>query len=307
MEDHNNTSGIHCKVSCNDQFRRFLFNGTEFNSLYSKVQQVLDLNKEFVLKYKDNEGDLISISSNEELFSAQNYSEGNVLRLTAVVNTDPTTVPKDAMEVTGHGHGRCRGGKYRSRGGRGRGWENKAQDEQNNSDFWKEKLVGKRDMLQNRLAELAQMKELTPEQQRKQMAMVKKLSNINNRLDHSVACPWKGAEKELNRSRKWEKKEKKHREKFEKKIRKNNTKIVLSEETRAEIAKIKEQITLLVPTFKGVKSEIFEKRLMLKDVKISGGNTEPILKEIAQLKELQDVTKKQINQLKEKIRLLKYA
>jgi len=75
---------IHCKVSCNDQFRRFLFVGTEFGYLFSQVQQLLALDKEFVLKYKDTDGDLITLTSNEELACALSYSDGNLLRLVAV-------------------------------------------------------------------------------------------------------------------------------------------------------------------------------------------------------------------------------
>jgi len=109
-----NITGVHCKVSCNNQYRRFLFVGTEFSSLFSQVQQLLSLNKEFVLKYKDNEGDLITISSNEELACALSFSESGVLRLTAVVATDhtqPTTVPEPNNEFPAYNfHGR-HGGK----------------------------------------------------------------------------------------------------------------------------------------------------------------------------------------------------
>jgi len=99
-----NISGIHCKVSCNDQFRRFVFNGTNFSSLVKQIQQILVLEKEFVLKYKDNEGDQITISSDEELSCALSFSSGNVFRLIVVprgtsqmfpapMQTAPTTPP----------------------------------------------------------------------------------------------------------------------------------------------------------------------------------------------------------------------
>jgi len=119
-----NNTGMHCKVSCNNQYRRFLFVGTEFSSLFSQVQQLLSLNREFVLKYKDNEGDLITISSNEELVCALSYSEAGVLRLTAVVRNDaplPTTVPEPSTEFPGFNFHGKHGGKCHGRGRHGFG------------------------------------------------------------------------------------------------------------------------------------------------------------------------------------------
>jgi len=119
-----NNTGMHCKVSCNNQYRRFLFVGTEFSSLFSQVQQLLSLNREFVLKYKDNEGDLITISSNEELVCALSYSEAGVLRLTAVVCIDapqPTTIPEPSTEFPGDKFHGKHGGKCHGRGRHGFG------------------------------------------------------------------------------------------------------------------------------------------------------------------------------------------
>jgi len=86
--------------------------------LFSQVQQLLALDKEFVLKYKDIEGDLITLASNEELACALNYSDGNILRL--------FTVPKDTPAVSGVPDcsrdfpcaRRVRGGRCHPRGGR---------------------------------------------------------------------------------------------------------------------------------------------------------------------------------------------
>jgi len=81
------STGIHCKVSCNEELRRFLFTGTEFSSLLDQIKVVLGLNdKEFVLKYKDDEGDMITLSSTEELnFAITSTVEKGPLRLQAVV------------------------------------------------------------------------------------------------------------------------------------------------------------------------------------------------------------------------------
>jgi hypothetical protein len=108
---------IHCKVSCNDQFRRFLFVGTEFSSLFSQVQQLLALDKEFVLKYKDTDGDLITLTSTVELSCALNYSDGTLLRLVAVTKDQaPVTTGSDVSVCT-------RGFPCDKRGWKCHGWE----------------------------------------------------------------------------------------------------------------------------------------------------------------------------------------
>jgi len=108
---------IHCKVNIDDQFRRFLFVGTEFSSLFSQVQQLLALDKEFVLKYKDTDGDLITLTSNEELACALNYSDGNLLRLVAVPKDQaPLTADSDVPICS-------RGFPCAMRGRRCHGWE----------------------------------------------------------------------------------------------------------------------------------------------------------------------------------------
>jgi gas vesicle protein len=59
---------VHCKVSYNGELRRFLFTGTEFSSLSDQIRKILNLtDKEFVLKYKDDEGDMITLSTTNEL------------------------------------------------------------------------------------------------------------------------------------------------------------------------------------------------------------------------------------------------
>jgi prefoldin subunit 5 len=97
------TTGIHCKVSCNDELRRFLYTGTEFSSLRDQIKVVLGLHdKEFVLKYKDDEDDMITLSSNEELnFAIASTAQKGTLRLQAVVidpNEKQTTGEKRPFE-----------------------------------------------------------------------------------------------------------------------------------------------------------------------------------------------------------------
>jgi len=113
---------IHCTVSCNDQFRRFLFIGTEFSSLFAQVKQLLALDKEFVLKYKDTEGDLITLTSNEELACALGYSDKNVLRLVAVSKDDSSI--SDSNNTSDSDSPVCSRGFPRDKRGRGcHGWK----------------------------------------------------------------------------------------------------------------------------------------------------------------------------------------
>jgi hypothetical protein len=74
--------GIHCKLSFNNgQFRRFLFSGATFLELRNQVKQLLGLTADdFQLCYLDNEGDMIIISSDEELNCARTFTK-DVLRI----------------------------------------------------------------------------------------------------------------------------------------------------------------------------------------------------------------------------------
>jgi len=218
-----NDAGIHCKVFCNDQFRRFLFIGTEFCSLFSQVQQLLSLNKEFVLKYKDNEGDLITISSNEELACALSNSEGSVLRLTATTDKQqPTAVaPEHTPEFPPcHFYGR-RGGRCHGRGGRYGRFAHDPDAPRFGPDGFKARLTFKRDKIQSRLAEFAQG-DLDPSQQYKQAWLKEKLVKIEGHL----AKIEEGCGRWEKHSSKWEAKAKKHKNKhdgkMEKKMKKEN-------------------------------------------------------------------------------------
>jgi len=310
-------AGMHCKVACNDQFRRFLFTGTEFSSLFAQVQQLLSLNKEFVLKYKDNEGDLITISSNEELACALSYSDGSVLRLTAST-TDSTTDCRfrdnATTEFPCHFQGR-RGGKFcHGRGGRYGRFSHDPDAPRSGPDCFKARLTFKRDMIQSRLADFAQCGELDPNQQYRQTMLKEKLAKIEGHL----AKLEEGGGRWEKRSAKWEAKAEKHMNKhMEKNMKKEKhghgqnpekrEKVVLSEETQAQIAALKSQIVVLKPHVKEVKYQIKAKKAAMKEAKAVSGNTEQLFKEIAQLKEVRKAQKNAIRPIKEQIYALKHT
>jgi len=335
-----NTAGIHCKVSCNDQYRRFLFNSSQFCQLNLHVKQLLALDKEFVLKYKDTEGDLITISSDEELACAITFSDGNILRLSAIpADSTPTTLTTTTTQTTttttvpsspdlfwggrrgGHrcgrgGRGRWgegpegRGGHRCGRGGRGRWGEF-------GPEAWKSRLVFKRDMFKSVLAELQQYPELTPEQQQTKEWTQAKLTKIEGRLEKIENGGFEDDEKERkewkhDKMHKCEKKKWKHDKmhKCEKKKwkhdKKGEKKIVLSEEEQTQIAMIKSQIDLIKPGLKEVKSQLKVKKDALKEAKAAGMVPDNLMQEMNDLKEKKKNLKNQIKPLKQQVKQLKY-
>jgi len=70
MEFNTNIESIHCKVSYDGQIRRFALAGTEFTSLRVTISQLFSLNDEFVLKYKDDESDYVTLENQQDFITA---------------------------------------------------------------------------------------------------------------------------------------------------------------------------------------------------------------------------------------------
>jgi len=64
------STGIHCKITYNDQIRRFHFVGTEFTSLKESIARLYFLNDEFVLKYLDDEKEYVTLERQEDYLTA---------------------------------------------------------------------------------------------------------------------------------------------------------------------------------------------------------------------------------------------
>lgn len=120
MTENNAESTI--KLSFDGQMRRFPFQGTSFAALQEQIISLLGLEKnaDIVLKYTDEDGDAITISSDLELKSA--LVSGQLLRIVGayrnksaetVIPAESTFVPADPFQAFGRG---CGGG-----GGEG-GW-----------------------------------------------------------------------------------------------------------------------------------------------------------------------------------------
>jgi hypothetical protein len=81
---------IHVKLQFNDEYRRFFFHRScKFAELFEKVKTILDLKEDFVVKYQDEEGEWITISTDLELETGLLLANGSLFRL----QISPKSVP----------------------------------------------------------------------------------------------------------------------------------------------------------------------------------------------------------------------
>jgi len=160
-------SGLHCKVECNKEIRRFLFNGTEFASLYEQIKHLFALQGEFVLKYKDEEGDMVTVSTTEELtFAVSCLVPSQALRLEVTLKGPSTPAPvevktdKKACKKWGAGAGQC-GNRMEWKKQRMQGYLEKLQamPETDSNREWRSKKI---DRLQTKMACLESAQQCQP-------------------------------------------------------------------------------------------------------------------------------------------------
>jgi hypothetical protein len=114
QNDNNTMEVIHCKVSYHDQLRRFALTGTEFTSLRSTIAQLYSINAEFVLKYKDDESDYVTLENDQDLITAIMISP-KILRIRVEVPNDhaaPDMTFKEESPCMKHGRKRWNQGFY---------------------------------------------------------------------------------------------------------------------------------------------------------------------------------------------------
>jgi len=121
---------IHIKVAYGTDFRRFLLNPITFVQLETMLKTLFNLTTEFRVKFKDDEGDWVLITTDQELVYATELS-GSPLRLEIHVSSTPFAETKAEVEVQPEvsewfGRGRGRGGRGR---GAGRGCGNHSHEE----------------------------------------------------------------------------------------------------------------------------------------------------------------------------------
>jgi len=290
-------TGIHCKVSLNDQIRRFLFTGTEFTSLYAQIQQMLELDSEFVLKYIDNEGDLVTVSSDEELGYALSIANNTLLRLLV-------ELPNSNTSETAVSYGTWRGGRRGRRGGYGHPYHPYALTFEGRQQHWeskKAKLIQKRDLFQSLIDEFPSNRELTPEEQGRLNVLQSKYRRIDSHLKKWEG--WENSGKAGKCAKKWDKRERK----IEKKLRKENKNApMLSPEAIEEIKVLKEQIKAMKPFLKEKKELVKAKKQSLTEMN-DQESRDRITAEIEAVKsEIMEI-KKQISPLKQRISDIKSA
>jgi len=101
------TIKIQCKVQYGQEFRRFALTTSSYASLLDQLKGSFSTDESLTIKYKDEESDLITISSDSELAFAIELFTGAVLRLIVSSNRG--------------GRGKCHWGEKRCGMGMGRG------------------------------------------------------------------------------------------------------------------------------------------------------------------------------------------
>jgi len=299
FNNNNNKKQIHCKLTYNDQIRRFIFYGTEFTELRGHVSNLLSLPLDgFVLKYVDNESDRITITSNEDLSLALEISD-KILRLVVESNLSqcamvfPTTTPPTTSPIPGghhYGRGRGRGHHYHhfSHHQSGGGNNYPQYHPQERGPYFTEDKKEKAKMrIQSKINYLKSTLDQYPaENDWNRQGILMKINRLEGRL-----LRWDGM---------CDKKMLKQKQKEEKKARKEHKK--LSPEALTQVQTLKSQIATLKPVVYQLKATKKAKKSELELSLQSGqGDKETIWNEILRLKESIHETQKQISSLKDQI------
>jgi hypothetical protein len=303
MINNTNNTIIHCKLAFNGQNRRFSFYGTEFTQLCEQVSLLIGLPVTgFVLKYVDNESDLITMTSNEELAIALAISE-KVLRLKAE-STSSFSAPSSPVvgDCAGHNyhkkhhhhglhgqhHGHGHHGHHGHHGNHGpHGHHGHGRHQKGERCDRKEKKI---ELLKQFLSQMPLDESLTPAQALRKAHLRQKIQKIESRRAN-----WSDKDENCKR-RKWEKKCKKEHKKHQN----------LSPETRQQIHNLKLQIIAIRPELCQLRIQKKQKKLELRNCLQTGcGDKEAIWQEILDLKQKTAQVKSQIQPFKQSIKDLK--
>jgi hypothetical protein len=214
---------IHCKLTYKEQIRRFIFHGTEFSELRGHISNLLSLPIDgFVLKYVDNESDLITLTSNEDLSLALDISD-KLLRLvvdtpSASIHTPSISSPPKPPELSpllppvppdpsvsfsfrsGHG-GHYRGHHHHPHHGGG-GYQGAGSDQR--GQFQPEKAKFR---IQSKIDYLKSQLEQNPQEDWKRQNLLMKIHRLEGRiLRWETIQEKKTLQKKMERRKKMEKK-----------------------------------------------------------------------------------------------------
>jgi hypothetical protein len=299
--NNNNINVVHCKLAFNGQNRRFSFYGTEFTQLCEQVSMLIGLPVNgFVLKYVDNESDLITVTTNEEFALGLAISE-KVLRLRAEsvsISSPSSPMVEDCGDVYHHykkhhhhgHHGHGHHGHHGNHGHHGHGrYHHQAKGDRSSISKCdrKEKKI---ELLKLFLSQMPPDESLTPAQALRKAHLRQKIQKIESRRAN-----WSDKEDNCKR-RKWEKKCKKEHKKH----------LNLSPEVRQQIHQLKLQIIALRPELCQLRLAKKQKKLELRNCLQTGcGDKEAIWQEILDLKVKMGQVKSQIQPLKQSVKDLK--
>jgi hypothetical protein len=299
--NNNNINMVHCKLAFNGQNRRFSFYGTEFTQLCEQVSMLIGLPVNgFVLKYVDNESDLITVTTNEEFALGLAISE-KVLRLRAEsvsISSPSSPMVEDCGDVYHHykkhhhhgHHGHGHHGHHGNHGHHGHGrYHHQAKGDRSSISKCdrKEKKI---ELLKLFLSQMPPDESLTPAQALRKAHLRQKIQKIESRRAN-----WSDKEDNCKR-RKWEKKCKKEHKKH----------LNLSPEVRQQIHQLKLQIIALRPELCQLRLAKKQKKLELRNCLQTGcGDKEAIWQEILDLKVKMGQVKSQIQPLKQSVKDLK--
>jgi len=217
MNTNNNINVVHCKLAFNGQNRRFSFYGTEFTQLCEQVSALIGLPVNgFVLKYVDNESDLITVKTNEEFALGLAISE-KVLRLRAEsvsISAPSSPMVQDCGNVYhhykkhhhqghhGHGHHGHHGnhGNHGHHGHHGHGRKHHQTQGDRSSISKCDQKEKKIELLKLFLSQMPPDETLTPAQALRKAHLRQKIQKIESRRAN-----WSDKEDNCKR-RKWEKK-----------------------------------------------------------------------------------------------------
>jgi hypothetical protein len=299
--NNNNINMVHCKLAFNGQNRRFSFYGTEFTQLCEQVSVLIGLPVNgFVLKYVDNESDLITVTTNEEFALGLAISE-KVLRLRAEsvsISSPSSPMVEDCGDVYHHykkhhhhgHHGHGHHGHHGNHGHHGHGrYHHQAKGDRSSISKCdrKEKKI---ELLKLFLSQMPPDESLTPAQALRKAHLRQKIQKIESRRAN-----WSDKEDNCKR-RKWEKKCKKEHKKH----------LNLSPEVRQQIHQLKLQIIALRPELCQLRLAKKQKKLELRNCLQTGcGDKDSIWQEILDLKVKIGQVKTQIQPLKQSVSDLK--
>jgi hypothetical protein len=299
---------VHCKLAFNGQNRRFSFYGTEFTQLCEQVSLLIGLPVTgFVLKYIDNESDLITVSTTEEFAIALAISE-KVLRLRAEstsISTPSSPMVEDCSDGThhykkhhhgyhGHGH-HGHHGHYGHQGHHGHHGHGRFQTKGEGSISKCDRKEKKIELLKLFLSQMPLDESLTPAQTLRKAHLRQKIQKLEARKAH-----WSSDKEDNCKRRKWERKCKKEHKK------EKHHHLNLTPEVRQQIHQLKLQIIALRPELCQLRLQKKQKKLELRNCLDTGcGDKEAIWQEILDLKVKITQVKSQIQPLKQSVKDLK--